>query len=552
MNGIAFKDDAMRFTTNGMAAKRDEIRHLRDEASQLVADGKLKKAAEVYRRLIQLEPSSGDWARRGAECFRQLGRTDKQLELLLHAARAYQDEGQLLKAIAMAKMAQRISPEDSTVAAVMEQLSSASEQGVRPLEQFQKLPRHWQHEGGAPWSPASPSSVGQNALTAGADPKRQHEGGAPWSPASSSMGQSAPTAGADPEGSVVIDMEEFSPEEPPISLAEEDLVSLRQPETPEKPKQPSRQQHSDETGPLDRSGAPSSKDPNKQGSAKEETALEALGSTELFRELSGTQLRGLVRVAALVELASGQVLFSQGDLADAMYVVVLGEVAALAGERKEPIELARLGPGQFFGEIGLLGAQPRQATIRAREDAVLLRFGREPIAGLMSEDPRFQQSLHRFLRLRLVEALMLTSSLFAPFGAGDRATLQRLFRFLDVPEGTRVVTEGQKSDGLYVLVTGEAAVIRGTGEDEMLLGLLGSGDVFGEMSLLNQEPAVASVVLRSRSFLLRLPDRYWMEVLMMHPALMEHVATLGATRKEQNAALLRDAGDLQDGHVVLL
>jgi CRP-like cAMP-binding protein len=69
--------------------------------------------------------------------------------------------------------------------------------------------------------------------------------------------------------------------------------------------------------------------------------------------------------------------------------------------------------------------------------------------------------------------------------------------------------------------------------------------------LLQQRPAIASVVTLERSFLLRLPDRYFMEVLMMHPALMEHVATLGATRAEQNARLLRQGDRMLDDHVAL-
>jgi len=75
--------------------------------------------------------------------------------------------------------------------------------------------------------------------------------------------------------------------------------------------------------------------------------------------------------------------------------------------------------------------------------------------------------------------------------------------------------------------------------------------VFGEMSLLKRQPAVASVVVRERAFVLRLPDRYFMEVLMMHPALMEYVATLGATRAEQNEALLRQGDQVMDDHVAL-
>jgi CRP-like cAMP-binding protein len=292
-------------------------------------------------------------------------------------------------------------------------------------------------------------------------------------------------------------------------------------------------------------------DPAEEDIRSRDEALSTLGSAELFGALEEAQRNRLVQSVELVDLAAGENLFQQGDLADSMYVVAIGEVIAVAteAEANERVELARLKSGQFFGEIGLLSNQPRQAGIVAAEETSLLKFPRDAIMALVEEDPRFLRSLMRFLRMRLVETLMLTSPLFLPFGPEDRATLQRLFRFLEVDVGTQVVVEGERSDGLYVLVTGEAAAV--CGPDETLLGLLGPGDVFGEMSLLQQKPAVASVVIQDKAFVLRLPDRYFMEVLMMHPALMEYVATLGATRAEQNAVLLKQADRVLDDHVAL-
>lgn len=236
-----------------------------------------------------------------------------------------------------------------------------------------------------------------------------------------------------------------------------------------------------------------------------------------------------------------------------MYVVVEGEVLAQVATSAPggTLELATLGAGEFFGEIGLLGDQPRQASIIAKTEVTLLEFGREAMARLVEGDERFRYAVLRFLRERLVETLMLTSPLFQPFGPDDRATLQRLFRFVEVSEGTTLLEEGRKADGLYVLLAGEVVVRKGGGGEGLLLGSLSPGDVFGEMSLLKQKPAMASVVARTRCYALRLPDRYFMEVLMTHPVLMEHIATLGATRAEQNAALLSPASSLEDAHVTL-
>jgi CRP-like cAMP-binding protein len=67
----------------------------------------------------------------------------------------------------------------------------------------------------------------------------------------------------------------------------------------------------------------------------------------------------------------------EGGVADAFYVVEDGELAVSAfGERgaAAPVRLRTLGPGSYFGEIGLLGHMPRTATVRAIKPCRLLRI----------------------------------------------------------------------------------------------------------------------------------------------------------------------------------
>ncbi len=75
-------------------------------------------------------------------------------------------------------------------------------------------------------------------------------------------------------------------------------------------------------------------------------------------------------------LAAGEVLFEQGDPADAVFVIDSGEVEVYrpAGDGGEE-RLAVLGPGRYFGEIGPLLKLPRTASVRALVDTRLTGMG---------------------------------------------------------------------------------------------------------------------------------------------------------------------------------
>jgi CRP-like cAMP-binding protein len=92
-----------------------------------------------------------------------------------------------------------------------------------------------------------------------------------------------------------------------------------------------------------------------------------------FAELSGHALRELAEHVSVKRFAKGSWIFRQGDVADNCYLVRSGKVEALIGTyRDETEQLATLGEGTMFGEAALLAHQPRNASVRALDDVVLL------------------------------------------------------------------------------------------------------------------------------------------------------------------------------------
>ncbi|MGC1909328.1 MAG: MFS transporter [Candidatus Dormiibacterota bacterium] len=114
--------------------------------------------------------------------------------------------------------------------------------------------------------------------------------------------------------------------------------------------------------------------------------LEQLG---IFAAGSRAALERLA--AACIETAApaGEVIIQEGDTADAFYVLLTGEVAVSAkGEAEHARRLRVMGPGTYFGEIGLLARVPRTATVKALEACTLYRIpGQDFIAALTTSSP---------------------------------------------------------------------------------------------------------------------------------------------------------------------
>jgi CRP-like cAMP-binding protein len=77
----------------------------------------------------------------------------------------------------------------------------------------------------------------------------------------------------------------------------------------------------------------------------------------------------------MVDVGAGQDVVRQGDAADALYLIESGSLKVRShGRNNAAVELAALGPGDYFGEIGLLRRVPRTATVTAISPCRLLRI----------------------------------------------------------------------------------------------------------------------------------------------------------------------------------
>jgi len=120
------------------------------------------------------------------------------------------------------------------------------------------------------------------------------------------------------------------------------------------------------------------------------------GLTDAERIAASSQLRRLTAKA-------GEAVIRQGEVADRFYIVSDGTLEVVHEADGTETILTTLGPGQFFGEIGLLAGRTRTATVRAKTDVELLALDAPAFHDLVTRSQASATHLTEEMRRRLGE-----------------------------------------------------------------------------------------------------------------------------------------------------
>jgi CRP/FNR family transcriptional regulator, cyclic AMP receptor protein len=125
---------------------------------------------------------------------------------------------------------------------------------------------------------------------------------------------------------------------------------------------------------------------------------EALRRVSLFATLSRGELEKLAGWTFEVEVPQGEDLIREGRLAHEFFVIEDGAVEV----RRHGERIAELGPGDFFGEVALLGDGRRTASVTTTTEARLIVMSTSEFRRMEQELPEVAERVHAALRERLV------------------------------------------------------------------------------------------------------------------------------------------------------
>jgi CRP-like cAMP-binding protein len=121
---------------------------------------------------------------------------------------------------------------------------------------------------------------------------------------------------------------------------------------------------------------------------KRQTA-QVLGAVPLFAELSQRQLERLAREADEQTFEPGRPIVQEGQPGETLYIVLSGEAKVIRGHRT----VARMYPGDVFGELSALDGGPRTASVTADTRVEVLRLFRHTLLRMIEREPELSFKL---------------------------------------------------------------------------------------------------------------------------------------------------------------
>ncbi len=234
----------------------------------------------------------------------------------------------------------------------------------------------------------------------------------------------------------------------------------------------------------------------------------------LFKQLPADVIIQLTKYLRLAEYQTNQTIIHQNDTSDYTFVMALGTTDVLATDNDGTQKLLdTLHPGETFGEMALVSESPRQYSVIARSRARVLILTKAAFARIFPTDSEHRQHI-----IQQVSRgnLLLNSPALSYLRRRQIQQFLRKAEVIQFPADTIIMTEGSRSNAVYVIESGSAHVLHGGANGE-IVARLERGDLFGMISLLRNAPRTTTVFASSDVSCLKLHKQDFLDLCLQSP-----------------------------------
>jgi CRP-like cAMP-binding protein len=267
-------------------------------------------------------------------------------------------------------------------------------------------------------------------------------------------------------------------------------------------------------------------------------AVERMRGLQLFADMPTDSLHALAARLVLRHFPLEEAIYTEGTPGDAMYIVESGEVKLMDSAFSDAHLLERLRPGESFGEMALLTGRTRAECARAATDTTLWVLYKSDFDDVMVQYPEISVSLSRAITERLasrendfVIRHLRRINLFSNLASSELKIIAAKVRGLRFRPGEFICLAGQPAQYFFMIENGEVKRIATEPNGAMtLLGILDSGDSFGEQEIVQGIPYSATAQALSEVELWTISKNDFQQMLEAFPSLTLTITRMMADR----------------------
>lgn len=253
----------------------------------------------------------------------------------------------------------------------------------------------------------------------------------------------------------------------------------------------------------------------------------------LLKELTPPEFVEVCDKLKVHRLKAKTLLFRQGDPGDSLFFINSGKIKIFLGAGAEVETLAYLKEGGLFGEFAFLTGAPRQANVITEQETELLELSREDLEPVLEEHPRIREALINFYKERALNNVLNLTVIFRDLGKIEKALVASNLQYKSFKKDEVIIQEGTEGDELYFLITGKVRVT--TYHGLAFLADLYPPELFGEISLITNQPRTATVTAATPVEVLYLKKEQLLELLRRYPKIQGPLRQLYESRLQDTA-----------------
>lgn len=197
----------------------------------------------------------------------------------------------------------------------------------------------------------------------------------------------------------------------------------------------------------------------------------------LFQNLDEKQVQVIVDALEPMQLEAGVEIIKQGDMGDYFYLMDAGICEIF----KDGTLVQTATEAMSFGELALMYNSPRAATVKSKEASKLFKLDRMTFKFILMDTTIRKRELHK--------SFLEKVSILSHLSDDERLRIADALVSKTFSDGESIISEGEAGDGFYILEEGKVECMKAGAS----VGVLESGQYFGEVALLTNRPRQATV-----------------------------------------------------------